>query len=106
MTQDLIAIGKLLEIKVLDHVVIGQGRFVSIRDRTSSQLEVTRTHTMSTAAQHNRQRPTATIETGHIVQSTDQAQADTEAAITLLQTIAPWLARKLVEGGIWICASN
>lgn len=33
MTKDLIDIGKLLEIKVLDHVVIGQGRFVSIRER-------------------------------------------------------------------------
>ena len=33
MTQDLISIGKMLEIKVLDHVVIGQGRFVSIRER-------------------------------------------------------------------------
>lgn len=33
MTQDLINVGKILEIKVLDHVVIGQGRFVSIRER-------------------------------------------------------------------------
>lgn len=33
MTRQLIDIGKILQIKVLDHVVIGQGRFVSIRER-------------------------------------------------------------------------
>ena len=32
-TKELIATGKLLTIKVLDHVIIGQGRFTSIRER-------------------------------------------------------------------------
>ena len=40
MTQDLINVGKILEIKVLDHVVIGQGRFVSIRERGLSELQL------------------------------------------------------------------
>jgi len=33
ITRDLIAAGKLLDIEVLDHVVIGVGRFVSLKDR-------------------------------------------------------------------------
>ena len=33
ITKDLIAAGKLLDIEVLDHVVIGVGRFVSLKDR-------------------------------------------------------------------------
>jgi DNA repair protein RadC len=33
MTTDLIAVGKIMQIKVEDHVVIGGGRFISIRER-------------------------------------------------------------------------
>lgn len=33
MTKDLVTTGKLLKIPVLDHVIIGQGRFTSIRER-------------------------------------------------------------------------
>ena len=58
---------------------------------------------MPTAAPHSRQRPTTTIETGHIAESIDQTSPDTdddtEAALILLQTITPWLAKTLVEGG-------
>ncbi|MEO7911771.1 MAG: JAB domain-containing protein, partial [Roseiflexaceae bacterium] len=33
VTREIIAAGKLLDIDVLDHLVIGQGRFVSMRER-------------------------------------------------------------------------
>lgn len=33
VTGELVAAGKLLDIEVLDHIVIGQGRFVSLRER-------------------------------------------------------------------------
>ena len=33
VTREIIAAGKLLDIDVLDHLVIGQGRFVSLRER-------------------------------------------------------------------------
>ena len=33
ITQQIVAAGKLLDIDVLDHLVIGQGRFVSMRER-------------------------------------------------------------------------
>ena len=33
MTREIIAAGTLLDIDVLDHLVIGQGRFVSMRER-------------------------------------------------------------------------
>lgn len=46
-------------------------------------------------------RPTATIETGHILPAASQAgiETDTEAALVMLQSIAPWLAKALVESG-------
>ena len=33
LTRQLVEAGKLMEVEVLDHVVIGQGRFVSLRER-------------------------------------------------------------------------
>jgi DNA repair protein RadC len=33
VTRQLVAAGKLLDIEVLDHLVIGQQRFVSLRER-------------------------------------------------------------------------
>jgi len=33
VTREIISAGKLLDIDVLDHLVIGQGRFVSMRER-------------------------------------------------------------------------
>ena len=33
VTREIIAAGKLLDSDVLDHLVIGQGRFVSMRER-------------------------------------------------------------------------
>jgi hypothetical protein len=33
ITQQIVAAGKLLDVDVLDHLVIGQGRFVSMRER-------------------------------------------------------------------------
>src|SRR5262249_43462503 len=33
ITQQIVAAGKLLDVDVLDHLVIGQGRFVSLRER-------------------------------------------------------------------------
>jgi DNA repair protein RadC len=33
VTREIVAAGKLLDIEVLDHLVIGQGRFVSLRER-------------------------------------------------------------------------
>ena len=33
ITHQIVAAGKLLDIDVLDHLVIGQGRFVSMRER-------------------------------------------------------------------------
>ncbi|HQJ11980.1 MAG TPA: JAB domain-containing protein, partial [Anaerolineae bacterium] len=33
LTRRLVEAGKLVEVEVLDHVVIGQGRFVSLRER-------------------------------------------------------------------------
>lgn len=42
-------------------------------------------------------KPTATIETGYLQLPTSEAAED--AARALLQSIAPWLAKQLVEGG-------
>lgn len=33
ITKDLVAAGRLLEVEVLDHIVVGVGRFVSLKDR-------------------------------------------------------------------------
>jgi DNA repair protein RadC len=33
VTRQLVAAGKLLDIEVLDHLVVGQQRFVSLRER-------------------------------------------------------------------------
>ncbi len=33
VTRDLVAAGKLLDVELLDHIVIGHGRFVSLKDR-------------------------------------------------------------------------
>jgi DNA repair protein RadC len=33
VTREIVSAGKLLDIDVLDHLVIGQGRFVSMRER-------------------------------------------------------------------------
>ena len=33
VTRDLVAAGKLLDIEVMDHVVIGKGRFVSLKEK-------------------------------------------------------------------------
>ena len=33
VTREIVAAGKLLDVEVLDHLVIGQGRFVSMRER-------------------------------------------------------------------------
>ncbi len=33
VTREIVAAGKLLDVEVLDHLVIGQGRFVSLRER-------------------------------------------------------------------------
>ena len=33
LTRAIVQAGKLLDIEVLDHLVIGQGRFVSLKDR-------------------------------------------------------------------------
>ncbi len=33
VTREIISAGKLLDVDVLDHLVIGQGRFVSMRER-------------------------------------------------------------------------
>ena len=33
VTREIVAAGKLLDLGVLDHLVIGQGRFVSLRER-------------------------------------------------------------------------
>ena len=35
LTQELVAAGQLLDIEVVDHLVIGRGRWVSLRQRTS-----------------------------------------------------------------------
>ena len=32
LTKELVAAGKLLDIEVLDHIVIGRGRFVSLKE--------------------------------------------------------------------------
>jgi len=34
VTRALVEAGKLLDIQVLDHLVIGQGRFVSLKERS------------------------------------------------------------------------
>jgi DNA repair protein RadC len=33
VTREIVAAGQLLDIEVLDHLVIGHGRFVSLRER-------------------------------------------------------------------------
>jgi len=33
LTQDVVAAGRILNIRVLDHIVFGHGRFVSLRAR-------------------------------------------------------------------------
>jgi len=33
VTRDLVSAGRLLDVDVLDHIVIGMGRFVSLKDR-------------------------------------------------------------------------
>jgi DNA repair protein RadC len=33
VTREMVSAGKLLDVEVLDHLVIGQGRFVSMRER-------------------------------------------------------------------------
>ena len=33
VTRDLVAAGKLLDIEVMDHIVIGNGRFVSLKEK-------------------------------------------------------------------------
>ena len=35
LTRELVAAGQLLDIEVVDHLVIGRGRWVSLRQRTS-----------------------------------------------------------------------
>jgi DNA repair protein RadC len=33
ITREIVEAGKLLDVEVLDHLVIGQGKFVSMRER-------------------------------------------------------------------------
>jgi DNA repair protein RadC len=33
VTREIVAAGKLLDVHVLDHLVIGEGRYVSMRER-------------------------------------------------------------------------
>ena len=33
LTREIVEAGRLLDVEVLDHLVIGQGRFVSMRER-------------------------------------------------------------------------
>ena len=33
VTREIVSAGQLLDVEVLDHLVIGQGRFVSMRER-------------------------------------------------------------------------
>ena len=33
LTREIVEAGKLLDVEVLDHLVIGQGKFVSMRER-------------------------------------------------------------------------
>ena len=33
VTREIVAAGKLLDVEVLDHLVLGEGRFVSMRER-------------------------------------------------------------------------